>query len=315
MTEPIDKAGTDLLRANGLEVVQGDGSVAVGQALIDACQGCEAVLTRYGKFTREVMESCPQLKLISVHGVGVDGIDVDAATELGIQVTNSALGNQQSVAEFTIAMMLAAAKRIVDYDTLTKTGRMARARTLYGSEVRGKTLGVIGLGKIGGQVARTAKLGLGMNIVSYDRHIAHPQQGELGLRTPSLDEVVSAADFLTLHLPINSSTYHLLDARRLHLMKPTAWLINAGRGQLVDEGELISMLQKGQIAGAAVDVVESNLPGEDNPLLKLDNVLITPHVASFTRESLERMAYQSALGVIEFFEKRPLTYPINHLMP
>ena len=311
LTEPIDQTGIEFLEHHGFDAVVGDGSASVGQALIDACRGYEAVLTRYGKFTREVIENCPQLKIISVHGVGVDGIDVDAATELGVQVTNSALGNQQSVAEFTIALMLSAAKRIIEYHTLTKAGHMAQARTLYGSEVRGKTLGIIGMGKIGSQVARIASIGLGMKVIAYNRHISHPQQSELGLLTPSMDEVVQNADFLSLHLPINSATYHLLDARRLHLMKPTAWLINAGRGQLVDEGELVSMLEKGEIAGAAVDVVESNLPNDDNPLLKLDNVLITPHTASFTKESLERSAYQSALGIVEFFEERSLTYPVN----
>lgn len=313
VTDSINKEGIDLLQEHGIQIVQGDSSAIRGKELIDACRGFDAVLTRYGKFTREVLENCPDLKIISVHGVGVDGIDVEAATRLGIQVTNSDVASQLSVAEYTIALILTAAKHIVSYNNLTKAGDMGQARKIYGSEVYGKTLGIIGLGRIGKQVARTAALGLGMKVVGYNRHITQREETEFGYLTPDIDEVVAQADYLSLHVPISPATYHMLDERRLNLMKPDAWLINAGRGQLLDEEALIQMLQNGRIKGAAVDVVESNLPAIDNPLLKMDNVIITPHTASFTTESLKRMSYQSALGIVEFFEKEPLTYPVNHL--
>lgn len=155
--------------------------------------------------------------------------------------------------------------------------------------------------------------GLGMNVIGYSRRISKKQKTDFGYLTPDIEEVISSADFLSLHLPSSDGTRHTLDAHRLSLMKESAFLINTGRGEVIDEGALIKALQNGKLRGAALDVFEGNLPKADNPLLFMDNVIVTPHTAAFTTEALERMSYQAALGIVEVLEKRPVTYAVNKI--
>ncbi len=310
ITEPVNDSGLNYLREQGFELVTGTGPSE--ETLLRECADCDGALTRNGKFTRRVLESCPKLKVVAMHGVGVDGIDVDAATELGIQICNAAESNQGSVAEYTIGLLLMLAKNAVNYNNGLKSGDMS-VRQVYGSDVSGKTLGIIGMGRIGTQVARIAARGLGMNVVGYSRRITKKEKTDYGCLTPDMDEVVSCADYLSLHLPGNESTRRILDERRMSLMKPTACLINTGRGEVIDEQCLIRMLREGRLRGAALDVFEGNLPKADNPLLSMDNVIATPHTAAFTTEALERMSYQAALGIAEVLQKRPVTFAVNRL--
>lgn len=310
ITEPVDKTGLDYLRKFGYELVMGTGPDEA--TLMRECADCDGVLTRNGHFTEQVMAACPKLKVIGMHGVGVDGIDLDAATRHGIQVTNAAASNQGSVAEYTIGLILMLAKHAITYHNGLKRGDM-RVRTLYGNDVRGKTLGIIGMGNIGRQVARTAASGLGMQVIGYSRHITKPERNEYGLLTPDMHAVIAVADFLSLHLPGSISTRHMIGETELGWMKPSAFLINTGRGEVVDEQALIKALQSKRIAGAALDVFEGNLPKADNPLLAMPNVIVTPHTAAFTTEALQRMSYQAALGIDEVLDGRPVTYPVNRL--
>ena len=251
--------------------------------------------------------------LFRSHGIGVDGIDVEAATARGIQVCNAAESNQRSVAEYAIGLILMLAKQSVTYHNGLKSGQMADVRKVYGSDVSGKTLGIIGMGNIGTQVARMAAHGLGMKVVGYSRRITRDQEMDFGVLTPDMKKVISGADYLSLHLPGTGSTTKLLDAEKLSWLKPSAFLINTGRGEVIDEAALIRMLQEGRLRGAALDVFEGNLPKEDNPLLSMENVIVTPHTAAFTTEALERMSYQAALGIVEVLEQRPVTYAVNKL--
>ena len=310
ITEAVNEKGLNYLREQGYELVMGTGPEE--ETLLKECRDCDGALTRNGKFTRKVFENCPKLKVVSMHGVGVDGIDVDAATEMGIQICNAAESNQQSVAEYAIGLILMLAKHSVAYNKGLKTGDMS-VRQMYGSDVSGKTLGIIGMGNIGTKVARMAANGLGMKVIGYSRRISKKMRTDFGYLTPDMSEVISTADFLSLHLPGSDSTRHLIDAQKLSLMKPTAFFINTGRGEVVDEAALIQLLQEGKIQGAALDVFEGNLPKADNPLLKMDNVIATPHTAAFTTEALERMSYQAALGIVEVLEHRPVTFQVNHL--
>ena len=310
ITEAVNEKGLNYLREQGYELVMGTGPEE--ETLLKECRDCDGALTRNGKFTRKVFENCPKLKVVSMHGVGVDGIDVDAATEMGIQICNAAESNQQSVAEYAIGLILMLAKHSVAYNKGLKTGDMS-VRQMYGSDVSGKTLGIIGMGNIGTKVARMAANGLGMKVIGYSRRISKKMKTDFGYLTPDMSEVISTADFLSLHLPGSDSTRHLIDAQKLSLMKPTAFFINTGRGEVVDETALIQLLQEGKIQGAALDVFEGNLPKADNPLLKMDNVIATPHTAAFTTEALERMSYQAALGIVEVLEHRPVTFQVNHL--
>lgn len=311
ITEAVSDVGLNFLRENGYELVIGTGPSEA--TLLKECPDCDGALTRNGKFTAQVFDACPKLKVVSMHGIGVDGIDVDAATARGIQVCNAAESNQRSVAEYAIGLILMLAKQSVTYHNGLKNGKMMDVRKVYGSDVSGKTLGIIGMGNIGTQVARMAAHGLGMNVIGYSRRITKEQKMDFGVLTPDMKLVISSADYLSLHLPGSSSTQKLLSAEKLSWMKSSAFLINTGRGEVIDESALIQMLQEKRLRGAALDVFEGNLPKEDNPLLSMDNVIVTPHTAAFTTEALERMSYQAALGIVEVLEQRPVTYAVNKL--
>ena len=311
ITEAVSDVGLNFLRENGYELVIGTGPSEA--TLLKECPDCDGALTRNGKFTAQVFDACPKLKVVSMHGIGVDGIDVDAATVRGIQVCNAAESNQRSVAEYAIGLILMLAKQSVTYHNGLKNGKMMDVRKVYGSDVSGKTLGIIGMGNIGTQVARMAAHGLGMNVIGYSRRITKEQKMDFGVLTPDMKLVISSADYLSLHLPGSGSTQKLLSAEKLSWMKSSAFLINTGRGEVIDESALIQMLQEKRLRGAALDVFEGNLPKEDNPLLSMDNVIVTPHTAAFTTEALERMSYQAALGIVEVLEQRPVTYAVNKL--
>lgn len=311
ITEAVNEKGLELLREQGYQLVMGTGPEE--ETLLRECADCDGALTRNGKFSARVFDACPNLKVVSMHGIGVDGIDVEAATARGIQVCNAAESNQRSVAEYAIGLILMLAKQSVTYHNGLKSGQMADVRKVYGSDVSGKTLGIIGMGNIGTQVARMAAHGLGMKVVCYSRRITRDQEIDFGVLTPDMKKVISGADYLSLHLPGTGSTTKLLDAEKLSWLKPSAFLINTGRGEVIDEAALIRMLQEGRLRGAALDVFEGNLPKEDNPLLSMENVIVTPHTAAFTTEALERMSYQAALGIVEVLEQRPVTYAVNKL--
>lgn len=310
ITEPINLKGIHYLKEQGYELKMGSGISE--DILIQEGADCDGILTRNGNITKKVLASCKKLKVVSMHGVGVDCIDVEAATKLGIQVTNAAESNQSSVAEYAIGLILMLAKRSIHYNNGLKKGDM-EVRKLYGSDVSGKTLGIIGMGNIGTQVANIATFGLNMKVIGYHRRLKEKKQTEYALLTNDMDEVISSADFLSLHLPGGASTRRIIGERELSLMKPEAYLINTGRGEIIDETALIRVLQEHRISGAALDVFEGNLPKPDNPLLHMEHVIVTPHTAAFTTEALERMAYQSALGISEVLEGRPVSYPVNKL--
>ncbi len=310
ITEAIDKKGIEFLKEQGYELKMGTGITE--DVLMEEGADCDGILTRNGHITEQVLRACKKLKVVSMHGVGVDCIDVEAATKLGIQITNAAASNQSSVAEYAIGLILMLAKRSIHYNNGLKSGDLD-VRKLYGSDVSGKTLGIIGMGNIGTQVAHMATFGLNMKVIGYNRRIKGEKQTKYALLTDRLEEVISGADFLSLHLPGGPSTRHIIGERELALMKPEAFLINTGRGEIIDEGALIRALQEHKIMGAALDVFEGNLPKPDNPLLHMEHVIVTPHTAAFTTEALERMAYQSALGISEVLGRRPVSYPVNKI--
>lgn len=310
VTESINEKGISLLKEHGCEVVMGTGIEP--ETVIREAKGCVGILTRNAHIDATIMDACPDLKVISMHGVGVDCIDVEAATKRGIQVTNAAKSNQSAVAEYTIGLILMLAKHSLDYNNEFKNGNM-EVRNELGSNVSGKVLGIIGMGNIGTQVARMASSGLNMKVIGYNRNIDSPVKTEFGYLTNDRKEVIEKADFLSLHLPGGAATRHMIGYEQLSWMKESAYLINTGRGEVVNEKDLIRILEEHKIKGAALDVFEGNLPERDNPLLSMSNVIVTPHTAAFTIEALERMAYQAALGVVEVIEGKPISYPVNQL--
>ncbi len=311
LTENIHESGTQYLTNQGYEIVQGSGisEDTVCREITD----CDAVLTRNAHITEKVMQSAPKLKVIAVHGVGVDIVNVEAATERGIYVVNAAGSNSLSVAEYTIGLILGLARNIPLYDREMRGGNSTIRKTA-GFDLEGKTLGIVGMGNIGSQVAKKASLGFGMRVIGYKRRVAaHIQDGVEW--TASLEHVIRQADFLSLHVPYTAGTEKLIGERELAMMKPGSYLINTARGEVVDSEALIRSLRSGHLAGAALDVFEGAFPGQDHPLMQFPHVIITPHTAAFTNESLERMALYAAVGVDEVLSGKEPTRAVNDPEP
>jgi D-3-phosphoglycerate dehydrogenase len=231
----------------------------------------------------------PGLKLIARSGIGVDGIDIPAATERGILITNTPDAPTESTAEHAVALLLAIAKRVMVGDMQLRGADLPRS-AMIGTEVKGRTLGVVGYGRIGRRVAEICALGLRMRVLAYDPFFAEtvtPPEGVTFIN--DLDTLLAQADFVTLHTPLIPETHHLISERELGLMKPGSYLINASRGPVVDEAALIEALQTGHLAGAGLDVFDPEPPEPNNPLLKMTNVVLTPHIASSTQTGLSAM--------------------------
>lgn len=232
-----------------------------------------------------LIERCPNLLAISTNGSGSDTVDLDACTEAGVMVVNQAGGNKQAVAEHTLAMMLTLSKRIIQADRAMRTTAGLQRERYMGNDAHGKTLGVIGLGNIGTHVAKLASGLLSMRVIACDPFIEDGAFSERGAEQVSLDELLTQADFVSVHCPRNASSELMLDASAYARMKPSAYLITTARGGIHDEPALAAALEQNQIAGAGLDVWADEPPPLDHPLLGFDNVLISPHTAGVTHES------------------------------
>ncbi len=250
----------------------------------------------------EVFDAAPKLRIVSQYAVGYDNIDVKEATKRGIYVTNTPGVLTETVADFTFALMLAVARRVVEADKYVREGRWKVAwhpLMMLGSDVYGRTLGIVGMGRIGSAVARRAK-GFGMRILYYDSVRREELERELGAEFVDLDRLLEESDYVSLHVPLTPETYHLIGEEQLRKMKPTAFLINTARGKVVDQKALYRALKEGWIAGAGLDVFEQEPIPPDDPLLKLDNVVLAPHAASASHETRSRMAEMVAENLIAF---------------
>lgn len=230
----------------------------------------------------------PSLQLLAMPGIGLNHIDIAAASERGILVCNNPDAPTESTAEHTVALLLATAKRVMTGDMQLRGADISRADML-GTELRGLTLGVLGYGRIGRRVAEICSRGLGMSVLVHDPFV-EPDQSVAGVSfTGDMDEVFARSDVVTLHTPLTDGTRHLVGERQLRLMKRGSYLINASRGPVLDEAALIRALQDGHLAGAGLDVFDPEPPEADNPLLGMNNVVVTPHTASFTEAGVQAM--------------------------
>lgn len=262
------------------------------------------------KVTQEVISAGRKLKVIGRAGVGVDNIDVEYATKKGILVINAPEGNTIAAAEHTMALILSLSRRIPHAYFSLKEGKWDR-KSFVGHELYGKTLGLVGLGRIGSEVAKRAKA-FKMRIVAYDPYISPEKAKELEVELlSSLDELLKVADYVSLHLPLTPETENLIGERELSLMKPSSYLINCARGKLVDEGALYNALKEKRIAGAALDVFRQEPLNPDNPLLTLDNVVLTPHLGASTQEAQEKVAVIVAEEIIKYFKGEPVMNAVN----
>jgi D-3-phosphoglycerate dehydrogenase len=301
--EPIADAGMELLRERFDVVVDGESDLA--QAIAD----CDGIVIRSAtKLTADVLRHAQRLKVIGRAGVGVDNVDVEAATRKGIVVANAPESTVVSAAEHTLALLLSLARHVPEAHAALKEGRWERAR-FGGIELAGKTLGVLGFGRIGQQVARRA-LALEMRVVAYDPFVSRERFRELGAeRVESPDDVYGQADFITLHLPLTDETRGSIGRDAISRMRPGVRIVNAARGELVDEDALAEALRDGVVAAAALDVF-SREP-YDGPLLGLDNVVVTPHLAASTAEAQDRAGVIVAEQVAAALEGGLVTNAVN----
>ncbi len=304
ITEPIDAAGIELLRTNNVTVV----SLPPGSkedALQAVIEEADALITRGGiKVTREVMASSPRLRAIGVHGIGCDHVDLAAAKELGKIVLNTPDALTVTVAEMAVAMLLAATRRVAAADRAVRAGEWSRKYgDLVGDELAGKSVGLIGMGRIGAETARRLKA-FGVQLLYWSRTRRPELERELGMSYVDLHDLLAGSDVVSLHVPGTKETYHLIGEAELAVMKPTAILVNTARGRVVAEAALIAALKEGRIAGAALDVFESEPLGRDSPLVSMTNVILTPHLAASSRDAMRRMAIQVARGVLDILEGR-----------
>ena len=308
VADDVSESGLGPLRSAGFIVEKRPGLAPPD--LREALKDCEGLIVRSEtKVTAELLDDANSLRVIGRAGVGVDNIDVPAATIRGVVVMNAPDGNTITTAEHTIAMLIALARSIPQASSSLKAGRWDRKKFI-GVELQGKTLGIVGLGRIGRVVASRARA-LGMLIVAYDPFIATEQARDLEVELAPLDEVFARADFLTVHTPLTSETRSLVDRDAINKMKKGARIINCARGGLIDEEALYEALTSGAIAGAALDVFSEEPPPADHKLLQLDQVIVTPHLGASTKEAQEGVAFTVAEQMRDFLLTGALRGAVN----
>ncbi|MDX9882920.1 MAG: hydroxyacid dehydrogenase [Prolixibacteraceae bacterium] len=300
LSEDINPLGKKLLEGKMEIIIAPDTSKETAKKLVKDVEG--VILRATTKFDTEVIESAEKLKVIARTGVGVDNVDIEAANRKGILVCNFPGMNNLTVAEHTITLIMALAKQVVHMHRAVKDGRWAERFSPAQTEVEGKILGVVGMGQIGRLVAQKCRDGLGMEILAYDPFV---KGGADEFKfTGQLEELFSASDFVTLHVPSLPETKGLVSQKLLGLMKKTAFLVNTSRGELVDEGALFRALQAQTIKGAALDVFREEPLPTDSPFISLPNVILSPHCAGSTWESNVRIAVGAAQAVLDVVEGR-----------
>ena len=308
VADDVSESGLQPLREAAFNVEKRTGLPK--EELAKALKDCEGLIVRSEtKVTAELLDAAGSLRVIGRAGVGVDNIDVAAATMRGMVVMNAPDGNTITTAEHTIALLISLARSIPQASSSLKAGRWERKKFI-GVELQGKTLGIVGLGRIGRVVASRARA-MGMVIVAYDPFIAQEQARDLEIELAPLDDVYSRADFLTVHTPLTAETKGLIDRDVIAKMKPGARIINCARGGLVDEGALYEAITNGSIAGAALDVFSQEPPPADHPLLSLDQVIVTPHLGASTTEAQEGVAFTVAEQMRDYLLTGALRGAVN----
>ena len=307
IVEPIHSAGEALLAGETqLQFL----AQQTPQEIMAAIGDCDALVVRNSKITHAILDAAPRLKVIGRHGVGYDTVDIAAASELGIPVVYTPASNTESVAEIAVGFILGLGRKIFLAHAAMQTEElltenyslsvMAQRRGLANFDIWGKTLGVVGVGRIGSSVARKMAAAFQMKALGYDPYVDAATLAGYGVeKVDHLDDLLPQCDFVTLHCPGSAETRHMINAAALQRMKPSAYLINTARGSVVDEAALVWALREKKIAGAAVDVYDPEPPLQGSPLLHLENAIVTPHFCAMTEESLFNMGTMVARGVLD----------------
>lgn len=307
--QDVAEEGKQLLRDCGYEIKMGSG--AAEEDLIRDVVDCDAILLRTAPVTRAVLEAGKNLKIVARHGAGYNNVDLEAADELGIWVTNAPDSTTNSVAEFTLGAIIAVAKRSFLLNKAIKENNFFYKNTHKGVDLMGKKLAIIGFGRIGRAVAKKAHDGLEMELIAYDPY-AKPETIPDYVTLVDWETAFKTADFVSLHMPLTKDNRGFIGRKEFEMMKPDAYFVNCARGEVVNEPELIQALNEGQIAGAFVDVYEQEPPVVDNPLLSMEYVSVTPHMASNTVECMRLMATQAASQIHKVLSGGQPDWPVNH---
>jgi D-3-phosphoglycerate dehydrogenase len=303
LVQPIHPSGIAVLEGAGLTVRQA--SSATMDVVATEIDGAIAAITRNAGLNRGAMEAATSLRVLGNHGIGVDPVDLGCAREIGLPVVFTPYANVQSVAELAIAHMLAIAKRVREADAATRSGRFDYRYSRDFRELSGRTLLIVGFGRIGRRTAEIARAAFGMEILVHSPSVAASAIADAGFTAmPDLDAALARADYVSLHQVLNDRTRGLFDAVRLGRMKPGATLVNTARGALVDAPALIEAVASGRLRGAAIDVFEREPLPADHPYVGAQGILLSPHIGGATEEAMERTAVQVATQVVDVLEGR-----------
>lgn len=280
------------------------------EEVIEAAKEVDALLVQYAPIGRKVFAALPRLKAVARYGVGLDVIDLEAATEHGVYVVNVPDYCEDEVSDHTLALLMACTRKVVLLNNDVKGGNWDFNISKPIFRLRGKTLGIVGFGKIPRKLAEKAKV-FGLEIFVYDPFVNKEVEEEYGVKLLELDELMKRADFVSIHVPLNKNTRHMISTHEFELMKESAFIINTARGPVIDEKALINALKDNKIAGAALDVIEEEPIAKDSSLLEMDNVIITPHVAWYSEEAQVELQTKAAQGVADVLLGKEPKYLVN----
>ena len=308
VADALSDVGIDVLRRAGLDVDVNTGRTE--DELVKLIPAYDALVVRSApKVTARILDAADRLKVVGRAGVGVDNVDVVAATRKGVIVMNTPMGNVISAAEHSVALLLALAKNVAGADASMKAGRWDKKK-FTGVELADKTLGIVGMVKVG-QIVAKAAMGMGMKVLAFDPFLPERRARELGVELAKIDTILEQSDFVTIHTPLTDQTRGLLNAAALARMKPTARLVNCARGGIVDEAALVKALKDGKLAGAALDVFEAEPLPADHPLRTAPNCILTPHLGASTEEAQAKVAEAIAHQIAAFFKEGKIQYAVN----
>lgn len=303
--EPDYEIEAQVLKASGLDIELVRLNAKQPEDLFPTVADADGLIVQWVKITRQVFDKLTQCKVISRYGIGVDMVDLEAATDHGVMVANVPDYCIEEVSTHTLAFVLSLNRHLMGHHAHVVSGKWGSVPGGTPARLAGQTIGVVGLGNIGRAVAAKASA-LGLKVLGFDPYLAPERAKAINVELTGLEDLMRRADYVTLHCPLTDETRHLIGQRELSLMKPSAYLINMARGPVVDQPALYQALSTGVIKGAAVDVLEKEPPAADDPLLKLDNIIITPHVASWTVEAIEQLRRETAQNVVTALEgKQP----------
>lgn len=315
VTRQLFKKAIDLLKEHtDIEVFEGEDNPVPREVLLKKIEKVEGLLCLLtDRIDVKTLDAGKNLKVVSNYAVGFNNIDIDEATKKGVYVTNTPGILTETTADCAFALMMCIARRIAEADRHTRNGGWIHAwgpKMFLGSDIHGKTLGILGMGRIGTAMTKRAR-GFDMNVIYYDSIRREDLEGKLGIKYYSFRDLLKESDFVSIHVPLTDATYHMIGEKELSSMKKTAFLINTARGPIVAEEALFHALKNRMIAGAGIDVFEKEPIEKDNPLLKLDNIVITPHIASASIDTRTNMAILAATNLIEVLKGRVPTNLVN----